>query len=294
MRIFQHGYSDGFDGPGNRLIFYLKGCDFRCDWCASPESISFEPQILCAPERHPEKARYVCPKGAVQSDGTLDRALCDRCETHDCVTVWRHQAFTFAGSRISTEEIVDMAEAARNWISGVTFGGGEPTLQIDALVEAAEALRRNGFHLAIESNASTATYRRAIPHFDFVFSDLKTLDPAIAAKRIGADISQVADNLRFAVDTAGEFCLRIPVVTGVNDFPAARQEIKAFLVELTERRKRPGFSVQLLRQHHLGEPKYRALGIPYGLAGTDVPGKELLADFTAELVEAKVNATYFG
>ena len=26
MKIFETGYSENFDGPGTRLIYYLKGC----------------------------------------------------------------------------------------------------------------------------------------------------------------------------------------------------------------------------------------------------------------------------
>ena len=51
MKIFECGYSDHFDGPGTRLIYYLKGCNFNCDWCGAPESISFQTETLHYPER---------------------------------------------------------------------------------------------------------------------------------------------------------------------------------------------------------------------------------------------------
>ena len=46
MNIFGQGWSEGFDGPGRRWVVYLKGCNLRCRWCASPEGLAVEPQLL--------------------------------------------------------------------------------------------------------------------------------------------------------------------------------------------------------------------------------------------------------
>ena len=37
MRIFQKGFNFSQDGPGNRLVYHLSGCNMRCIWCANPE-----------------------------------------------------------------------------------------------------------------------------------------------------------------------------------------------------------------------------------------------------------------
>ena len=37
LRIFKKGFSFAVDGPGNRLVYHLRGCNFRCPWCANPE-----------------------------------------------------------------------------------------------------------------------------------------------------------------------------------------------------------------------------------------------------------------
>jgi len=37
LHIFKKGFSFAVDGPGNRLVYHLRGCNFRCAWCANPE-----------------------------------------------------------------------------------------------------------------------------------------------------------------------------------------------------------------------------------------------------------------
>lgn len=42
IRIFQKGFNYSQDGPGNRLIYHLCGCNMCCPWCANPEGLVTE------------------------------------------------------------------------------------------------------------------------------------------------------------------------------------------------------------------------------------------------------------
>ena len=256
MRIFDSGYSNGFDGPGTRLVFYLKGCNFRCDWCGAPEGLSAEPQTLRYPDR------------------TVS-----------------------AGRDLSPEAVRDKALAARDFISGVTFGGGEPTLQADELLAALNLLRAAGIHTALESNASTAAYREAVLAADWVFSDLKTLHEKLFQTRVrpgGVRLETVCGNLRFAAEQKQDFVLRIPVITGLNTMPEEQMALFEFCRELHACRKDGPLRVQLLRQHHIALPKYRALGMAYPCAGTPPPERGILERFAARLNGIGIEATLFG
>ena len=38
MRIFQKGFNYSQDGPGNRLVYHLQGCNLRCGCCHNPDT----------------------------------------------------------------------------------------------------------------------------------------------------------------------------------------------------------------------------------------------------------------
>ncbi|MGN0527440.1 MAG: radical SAM protein [Acutalibacteraceae bacterium] len=37
--IFQKGFNFSQDGPGNRLVYHLSGCNLYCPWCSNPEGL---------------------------------------------------------------------------------------------------------------------------------------------------------------------------------------------------------------------------------------------------------------
>lgn len=42
MNILQKGFNYSQDGPGNRLVYHLQGCNFACKWCSNADSIPAE------------------------------------------------------------------------------------------------------------------------------------------------------------------------------------------------------------------------------------------------------------
>ena len=42
MKILNKGFNYSQDGPGNRLVYHLQGCNFACKWCSNADSIPLE------------------------------------------------------------------------------------------------------------------------------------------------------------------------------------------------------------------------------------------------------------
>lgn len=42
IKYFQKGFNFSQDGPGNRLVYHLQGCNMRCPWCSNPEGMRVE------------------------------------------------------------------------------------------------------------------------------------------------------------------------------------------------------------------------------------------------------------
>lgn len=50
IRIFQKGFNYSQDGPGNRLVYHLSGCNLRCPWCSNPEGLEAAGGTACTVE----------------------------------------------------------------------------------------------------------------------------------------------------------------------------------------------------------------------------------------------------
>ncbi len=286
MRIFATGWSEGYDGPGRRWVVYLKGCNLSCRWCANPEGIEGAPQMLFRPGRaaQPDAA---CPEGAVVgSDGKwcLSREQCVDCRDRRCVRVWRHPAFEWVGEDVTPAEIVRWVLKARGLFGadgGVTFGGGEPTLQMEDVLEVVRSLRGEAIHTAIETNAATEAFVSILGEVDLLICDFKCFSSELHREWTGLDNNLVLRNLRRAVEMQPWMTVRIPLIPGFNDSPEEMNRMGEFLRELSDARQdrvaREGWSpirVEILRLHHLGEPKYAALDWVYPMADVGAPDRE--------------------
>jgi len=200
-----------FDGPGLRTTVFLKGCPLRCMWCHNPEGLSPEPQLMVSKNNctHCGKCVSVCP-----SPGHC--ILCGKC-TRVCPNNLRK----VCGVPYTPEQLAALLRKDTDYLTqmggGITFSGGEPTMQSAFVIETAQLLK--GVHLAVETcgYARAEVFRSVIACINYVMMDLKLIDPELHRKYCGVDNAPILKNLEYLKTCGKPFRIRIPVIPGVND-----------------------------------------------------------------------------
>jgi len=204
------------DGPGIRTTVFLQGCPLQCIWCHNPEGI---PQYLRNREgEYPPGIREYSPLEL------LDEVVKDR-------------VFYEASG------------------GGVTLSGGEPLMQAGFVMEMLMKLRKESLHSCIDTSgyAPNNVFREAAEQADLILFDLKFADTGRHAQYTGTDNKLILENLSQLINGQGQFRIRIPLISGINDDDDNINGI-ARLLEGKE-----GLNVDLLPYHNLGQAKWMRL-----------------------------------
>jgi len=211
-----------------------------------------------------------CPYDAISfAAGTtgpphIDRSICSSCSTFDCVGACFSEALTVSGRSITVDELLRILERDRNFWGpggGVTFGGGEPLLQRDFTLAALDACRSQLMHTAMETSAHVPRndLMSALERLEWLFVDIKHMDPDIHREGTGVDNRLILDNIAAAADSGwqGRLVVRIPIVPGFNDDPGNSEATAEFLAD------HGVGEVHLVPFHRLGASKYHQLGLSW-------------------------------
>jgi pyruvate formate lyase activating enzyme len=268
------------DGPGTRTTVFLNGCPLACLWCCNPEGLSRKPILMYRENRCTACGNCLpaCPKEAISigpdQKPVFDRAVCATCESHDCIGVCYQEGLVLSGASYTVEDLIEIFQRDRQfWGSrgGVTFSGGDPLLQRKFMLPLLQRCREIRINTCVETTASlsSAWFMEAASLLNWIFVDIKTMDPEAHKCMTGRDNSLILKNVRLLAESDLDcfVVVRIPVILGFND---SEENIRA-----TARFVRDcGLEViNLLPFHRLGESKYKQLGLEY--AFKDIPGLKL-------------------
>ena len=166
MKIFFKGFNYSQDGPGNRLVYHLQGCNMHCPWCSNPEGLSLA--------------------GGYEYSVTQI--------VQECI---RSRAMFFSGG-------------------GVTFTGGEATMQWEELIDVLKQLRKAKIHTAIETNGTSSHLSLLQEHVDYLIMDFKHYDEDTFRKFTGVKIDSLLQNYEYLCGIGRQLHIRIPLINHVN------------------------------------------------------------------------------
>ncbi len=259
LKVFQKGFNYSQDGQGNRLVCHLQGCNMRCRWCANPEGMKME-GVLCTDRDWLDDS--LCPKGAVR-EKRLDRAVCAGCADRECLSPkYRGKGIRFSCEEQTVEELYEeILESSPMFYDGggVTFTGGEATMQFEALGELLKRLKKAGIHTAVETNGSHPRLAELFPYIDQLIMDCKHWDEEKHRMYTGAALGPVLENLRRAAKKHGRVDIRTPLIGGVND---SEEDMEEF-ARLFETLGGANVTFEILKYHEFGKKKWEECGWAY-------------------------------
>lgn len=230
------------DGPGNRFVVFLQGCNFDCFNCHNPHTINrCDACAVCLDACEPRALDLV--------DGLIafDPTRCTGCDL--CLAVCPTDSSPMALER-TVDSLLDEIRPHVPFLSGVTVSGGEPTLQLDFLEALLRGVREDlGLTTMVDSNGSLDVpgWRRLVPVLDGAMVDLKAMTPATHHRITGQDNSAVLSAIRYLRRVERLHEVRLLVIEGLTDSQEELAAYAAFLGGLD-----PGIRLRLLAFRHHG------------------------------------------
>jgi pyruvate formate lyase activating enzyme len=245
------------DGPGIRTTVFFKGCPLRCHWCHNPES----------------------QEAGIEQ--VLVKRILDGKQFETKSSVGSHQSAVELMKEIEKDEIFYLESGG-----GVTFSGGEPLMQADALKEILLLCKEKGYHTAIDTSghAEPAAVKKIMDLADLWLFDLKLMDDSRHLEFTGVSNELALHNLELLARSRKDIIIRFPLIPGITD-----DEMN--LLAITNVMKRLGLSrIDILPYHSIAKEKYHRFSKIYLLEEISEPAVSEVEKVRAYFLETGLDA----
>ncbi len=200
------------DGPGNRTVVFLQGCNIDCKYCHNPETRKL--CIQCG------TCVRNCPAGALtyDGDGKIDfhPERCIKCDT--CIHVCPNDSSPRT-CEMTPQEVYARVKKQIPYIRGLSVSGGECMLWPGFLTELFRLARADGLGTLIDSNGMIPfqNYPELMEVSDGVMLDIKAFDDEDYGRVTGASNQAVLDNAVYLAETSKLYEVRAVIVPDLYD-----------------------------------------------------------------------------
>ena len=265
------------DGPGIRLVVFLKGCPLRCVWCHTPESQAGNPEMIYQQE-------YCLNCGNCKN--LFKQLPCNNfsCEDLQKISNCPSRALAVSGKIMSAADVIAEAVKERQFFEesggGLTVSGGEVLFQSRFTAELLRLAKANNISCCIET-CGFGNYRdleEFLPMTEIFLYDCKASDPMEHKRLTGVDNTLILNNLRSLSAAGARIHLRCPLIPGINDSTDHLINIGAIAESLAGIEE-----VHVIPYHPMAKGKYKMLGRESAALPSDFP-KQSTIDFYVKTI----------
>ena len=203
------------DGPGNRLVIFLQGCNFNCSACHNPHTIG---QCNNCGECIP--ACHVNALSLVDGQIEFDPKNCDQCDA--CLEACPISANPMV-RRYTVAEILELARQHKPFLSGITVSGGEATQQLKFVVDLFTAVKADtelaDLTCFIDSNGylGASGWEKLLPVTDGVMLDIKAFGKSKHQQLTGKNNDRSLQSAKILQAAGKLYELRYLLIPGETD-----------------------------------------------------------------------------
>jgi len=201
-----------------------------------------------------------------------------------CLYCHNPEMFKLTKPNYKATDLVNRLKRYKNYFKrggGITFSGGEPLLQTDALIPVLKSLKEENIHIAIDTAGDyIGNIKELLKYVDLVILDIKHVEKTKYENLCKVKMNKVEEFIKILNKSGVKVSLRQVVVPGIHDNLDYLKKLKKYISKINNVE-----NISFLPFHRLGVEKYIELGISYPMGDTPDMDKDKCKELYEEFLK---------